>query len=228
MMSNAPSAPAEVSSGAEGTRKVTLTGSQMAELYVQGVSGEEIAARAGCTPGRVTQLVKAATGMTPRQCRLAHGWVTATVPPELADRIARACLAAPGKPLQQIAEDLEVPLHQVSSVVAARRLDRQRTRRRVLADPAEVRQVARAYRRGKTTVALAAEYGTDESVIRRRLDEARVTRRGRGPARPDAEVAPLVVAAWAEQRSFAHVYRATGVSARRARRLLAQAGVDLP
>lgn len=150
-----------------------LTGGEMADLIVEGHTTQQVARMAQITDARVVQKVKALTGCTPSQWRIANGWANQATPPAMVERIQTFVQNHLGMSRADMAQDLGVTVKSIDAVVAMKGLVLARGKLRD-----EIEEIARLYLEGKTTVELADRYGVSERMIRDRLDDAQVERRG--------------------------------------------------
>lgn len=153
------------------------TGLEMAELYVSGATGPEIAALYRLTPGRVTQLVKSATGKTPSEMRVEAGGVLVSAP-HVVEAVMAAYRADPQAPVSTLAKRAGTYDALVHSVFAAQDPPVVRTdvRRRDKVVPLPTSdELVRLYVEDElSTVDLAARFGVSPKPVARRLKAAGV------------------------------------------------------
>lgn len=168
-----------------------ITPAEVVSLYVDnGLSLGDIAGRLHCTEGRIGQIIKRTTGMTPAQNRAAAGWVSPRIPPWTSRRIEQVYRAHPDWPAPLIAREANVPAATVNHVLHAAVLteteSRQRKTRLLSARlPVADDELVRLYVNERhTTVELGARFGVDPKTVGRHLQRLNVTLRPKGGGAP--------------------------------------------
>lgn len=143
-----------------------------------GATVSQVAKAAGLTPSAVTLRVRRQTGLNPLDYLRANGWLSQTLSPELAERIAVAYRDSI-KTIHEIMRDFEVGDDTVRLALQAHGLKVENRRHR-FGSPEIFEEIRSRYLAGESCPALAAAYGVHEITIRRALDSAGVQRRRLG------------------------------------------------
>lgn len=161
-----------------------ITGREMAERHADGKSIAEIAERNQITTGRVCQMVRAATGMSPSEYRLANGWVTRLLSPQTAARVRAAYRADPRATNIALAQRAGASPAAVAQVLASLPEPVHRTAGEPAMDLGVTTEelIALYVDERLNTVQLGERLGADPSTVARHLKRAGIQLRRKGGA----------------------------------------------